>query len=184
MPGKDLEELPGPFDGSLCLWRQEFDDFHRSSVVGGLIRELKNENSEQARSIFVTAVSDFFLENPLDNPPDIVTIIPDSRPRSYPTVAAITSCFCERLGWPFLDDLIIPAKIGKPQKNRSWTERKGDRTLRYRLTSPESVSGKHVLIFDDIYATGQSMNEAAELMRAAGAKYVSVLALVHLLPRE
>lgn len=184
LPDMDLEELPGSFDGSICLWRQDFDYFHSKSWIGKLIRELKNDDSEIAKNVFAEAILDFLQNNPLERSPDIVTIVPDSSQRSFQTVASIASRFCGHMNWPFVESLIEPVKISKPQKNRSWSEREHDTAARYRLSDPEMVSGKHVLIFDDIFATGQSLIEAAELMHDAGAEYVSVLSLVQLVHDE
>lgn len=181
LPETELDELPGPFDGSLSLWQCQYDSFHASSSIGSLIREMKQQDSESIRALFIQAIVDYFIEHPQEIPPDIVTVIPDSRRRSFQTVSAVASGFCKELSWTFREGLIIPAKVGKPQKNRSWAERQGDRTSRYRPADPEIVSGKHILIFDDIFATGQSMTEAAKLFRDAGAESVSALVLVRLL---
>ena len=42
----------------------------------------------------------------------------------------------------------------------------------YRVVDPEVVSGKRVLLLDDILTTGAAMSEAARMLKTAGAKEV------------
>lgn len=42
----------------------------------------------------------------------------------------------------------------------------------YRVKDPESLSGKRVLLLDDILTTGATMSEAARMLKTAGAKEV------------
>lgn len=42
----------------------------------------------------------------------------------------------------------------------------------YRVIDPEGVSGKRVLLLDDILTTGATMSEAARMLKTAGAKEV------------
>jgi len=42
----------------------------------------------------------------------------------------------------------------------------------YRVTDPEILSGKRVLLLDDILTTGATMSEAARMLKTAGAKEV------------
>ena len=42
----------------------------------------------------------------------------------------------------------------------------------YRVVDPEVVSGKRVLLLDDILTTGATMSEAARMLKTAGAKEV------------
>jgi len=42
----------------------------------------------------------------------------------------------------------------------------------YRVTAPEKVAGKRILLVDDILTTGATMSEAARMLKVAGAKEV------------
>ena len=47
----------------------------------------------------------------------------------------------------------------------------------YRVTNPEALAGKRVLLLDDILTTGATMSEAARMLKTAGAKEVHCAAV-------
>jgi ComF family protein len=51
-------------------------------------------------------------------------------------------------------------------------ERRANVLGAYRVTIPERVVGKRVLLVDDIFTTGATMSEAARMLKSAGAKEV------------
>ncbi|MFL6449850.1 MAG: ComF family protein [Bryobacteraceae bacterium] len=47
----------------------------------------------------------------------------------------------------------------------------------FRVKRPEDVSGKRILLIDDVFTTGTTLRTAAEALKAAGAAHVSALTL-------
>ena len=47
----------------------------------------------------------------------------------------------------------------------------------YEIKNKEKIIGKKVIIFDDIYTTGSTINECKKVLLEAGAKKVGILAL-------
>lgn len=47
----------------------------------------------------------------------------------------------------------------------------------FALRIPQDVSGKRILLIDDVFTTGTTVNECARILRASGAQDVEVLAL-------
>jgi competence protein ComFC len=66
-----------------------------------------------------------------------------------------------------------------PQVALSGADR--ERALRgvFRVTKGSGLTGKSVLLLDDVYTTGATVNECAKELMAAGAKTVDVLTLAH-----
>jgi ComF family protein len=53
----------------------------------------------------------------------------------------------------------------------------------FALRQPSEVAGKRVLLIDDVFTTGTTVNECAKVLLDAGARQVSVLALARSLAR-
>jgi ComF family protein len=72
-------------------------------------------------------------------------------------------------------------------KNRQTVRQTGlDRTSRkknvknaFSLKQPGLIKGKRILIVDDVYTTGATVNECARILMRGGAKNVDVLTLAH-----
>ena len=47
----------------------------------------------------------------------------------------------------------------------------------FRIKHPENIKGKRIILFDDIYTTGSTVNECSKMLRAAGALEIIVLTL-------
>ena len=45
----------------------------------------------------------------------------------------------------------------------------------FNISSPERISGKRILIIDDVSTTGATVSEAARAVRKVGAAYVAIL---------
>ena len=47
----------------------------------------------------------------------------------------------------------------------------------FEVNRPESVAGKNVLLIDDVFTTGATANEAAKILKKAGAGKVFIFTL-------
>jgi predicted amidophosphoribosyltransferase len=52
----------------------------------------------------------------------------------------------------------------------------------FAVADHSSVMGRAVLLIDDVFTTGATVNECALTLRRAGARYVDVLVLARVLP--
>jgi ComF family protein len=85
---------------------------------------------------------------------------------------------------------VVARRLGKPYRNllreRLWSPtqrhlRPRDRFVnvlgRYRVCSPAKVRGMRILLVDDIFTTGATMNECARVLMQSGAVEVNSLAV-------
>ncbi len=180
-PELETTPLPGPFDFSLGLGHYSMQTFHRRTRMGTLIHLMKYHYSREAADRLAAFLIDYLTDYPLPYRPDLIVTVPDSIPnRPFSPVGYIAERIANKLGWSARRDIIVRARLEKPQKDRSFEERLADNRPRYALRHPEAVRGKTVLLFDDIFATGKSFIEAAELIREQNPVCLMGLALVKL----
>jgi predicted amidophosphoribosyltransferase len=176
-----MTELPGPFDYAVGLGKYSIETFHKRSDMGTLIRMLKSDYSTAAADRLAELLIQFLESHPLPQKPDLVVTIPDSLTnRPFKPVAYLADQAADHFGWSARHDIIYPVRIEKPQRERSFKERMADLQPRYNLRHSDAVHGKSVLLFDDIFATGQSIIEAADLIREHSPAFVMALTLAKL----
>lgn len=72
---------------------------------------------------------------------------------------------------------LIRAKVTLPQWELTVAERRRNIKGAFQVTRPEIVQDKQILLVDDIFTTGTTMNECAKALKKAGAKRVTGLAI-------
>jgi competence protein ComFC len=65
------------------------------------------------------------------------------------------------------------------QVGKSRSERFGNLKNCFGVCNPEKISGRNVIVFDDIVTTGATLNEARKVLVDAGAKKVYLVAFAH-----
>ena len=65
----------------------------------------------------------------------------------------------------------------KPQAGLNETQRRNNLQNSFRVVRPEQITGKRVLLVDDVFTTGATLRAAAEVLKAAGALHVTALTL-------
>jgi ComF family protein len=62
-----------------------------------------------------------------------------------------------------------------PQASLDETARRANLRNSFRVVKPEQISGRRVLLIDDVFTTGATLRAAAAALKAAGAAHVSAL---------
>ena len=112
---------------------------------------------------------------------DVLTWVPVSRlrrlRRGYDQVELLAVAVGRELG-------IRPVSVLKKiRHNRQQSRIRDDAARRanvlgaYRVTDPEAIRGKRVLLLDDIYTTGSTVGECARVLLTEGAKEVHCAAI-------
>ncbi len=112
--------------------------------------------------------------------PDAVLSVPlhksRMRKRGYNQAALFAKALSERLGLVCRDDLVMRVKKTLPQKNLSRSERQKNLKKAFKIRQND-VKLDTVLLVDDIYTTGSTMDALAETFLRAGAKSVYCLTI-------
>ncbi len=74
-------------------------------------------------------------------------------------------------------EILIRSRMTKPQTGLGRKQRKANIRNAFRVRDGDRVNGKRILLVDDVYTTGATVNECARVLRKAGAKRVDALTL-------
>lgn len=96
------------------------------------------------------------------------------RYRGYNQAALFGRALSEKMDIPCIPRLMIRVKDTRPQKELNGRERENN--VKNAFQSPDNVvKYKRILIVDDIYTTGSTVEAVVERLKEAGAEQVYVL---------
>ena len=112
---------------------------------------------------------------------DIIIPVPvhkkRKKQRGYNQTELIARKVAKELGITFENNVLLKTKNTKPQS----TLNKEDRMLNakgvYTVKHEEKIMGKKVLIIDDIYTTGSTLNECSRVIRTANPAKIGILTI-------
>lgn len=112
---------------------------------------------------------------------DVILPIPVHRKRlierGFNQVITLSQKLSNATGIPIERTSLIKRKHTKPQVGLPRSKRILNLKNAFMVSKPEKISGKRVLIIDDVSTTGATVSEAAKAVRKAGAAYIAVLVL-------
>lgn len=77
----------------------------------------------------------------------------------------------------YRNDILYKVKDTLPQSLLNKEKRSQNISNVYCIKNIEQVNNKKILLFDDIFTTGNTVNECAKMLKQAGAKEINVLTL-------
>lgn len=101
-----------------------------------------------------------------------IPLFPDKeRERGFNQSQLIAEAVAEYLHLKTLTDVLIKTKDTPAQAQvDDWAKRKTNVQNSFAVTKPEIIKGQKVIIVDDVWTSGATMNEAARILKNAGAK--------------
>jgi len=99
------------------------------------------------------------------------------RERPFNQAAVLASSLAKKTGIPYSGNNIVRTRSDKPQIELSRVARLNTVRGAFRIRRPRTVRDKSILLIDDVFTTGATVNECARVLREAGAKYIEVLTL-------
>jgi ComF family protein len=99
------------------------------------------------------------------------------RQRGFNQALLLAHGFSERFSVPLRYDNLMRLRSTRPQVELTGQERRENVQGAFGLVRPAEVQEKRVLLIDDVFTTGATMNECARVLKEAGAAYVAVLTL-------
>ena len=165
--------------GTNVLTCARYDEPH----VHCAVQLLKKHGNEHAVLLLAQLLNDTLLEelarDQIWDPKDIVLIpLPLSKKRSRERGFNQVEKVCEALPTQLrqhIDTAILTRTVHtKLQKTLSRPERFLNVAGVFSVSNPEKVQGKRVILIDDVLTTGATLDEAAHVLRQAGAEVAAV----------
>ena len=96
----------------------------------------------------------------------------DIRKRGYNQSMLLAKEISRRTGIPANDSILVKERHTLPQKTLNRQQREVNLKGAFRLTMPDMVAGKNVLLVDDVCTTGSTLSELAITLKNCGAAQV------------
>ena len=93
--------------------------------------------------------------------------------RGYNQAGIIAEALGKKLGIPVDERILKRQKNTKPQKELNHQERQ--KNMRNAFVARKKLEGENILLVDDIYTTGSTIEEAAKELKKAGAQKIFFL---------
>ena len=102
------------------------------------------------------------------------------RERQYNQSHMLAFPFSRVLRIPLSCTNLVRVRPTTPQTSLKRTDRLKNLRHSFSVTQPTALRGKHVLLIDDVFTTGTTVNECAKALRKAGASHVYVVTLARM----
>lgn len=112
---------------------------------------------------------------------DIIIPVPISKRRKslrgYNQSEMISKKVAKKVQIEYRDDILYKIKDTLPQSLLDKERRRENIKDAYYIKNKEAVKNKRIVLLDDIYTTGNTVNECSKVLKEAGAKEIGVLTL-------
>jgi ATP-dependent DNA helicase RecQ len=170
-------QLKGPWHAGWSLgFHSRFagSDWGRSPA-GEQVYRLKYQGDRAVLQPLVEQAAALCREHPELAGVDAIVPVPPSTPREFDPVSAVAEALGRRLGLPVWAAL-VKIRQTRPQKElQSLAQKRAN--VRGAFAVQGQARGKRLLILDDLYDSGATLEEAARMLKQAGAVRLCVLAM-------
>lgn len=158
--------------------------FEKKGIVQQLIHRLKYKGHEEVGEFLGHWLGMELAETPHYNTVDAVIPVPlhpkKQRKRGYNQVATFAKALAEHIDAAYRDDILIRKQYTRTQTHKNRLSRWESIQDVFAVQHSETVSGKHILLVDDVITTGATLEACTtELLRAPDVKIsVATMAIV------
>lgn len=152
--------------------------FEKKSHVQQLIHNLKYKNQEAIGTLLGQWLGAELQDLEAYQSIDIVVPVPlhknKLRTRGYNQAAKFGEEIAQALKATYRDDLLLKISKSKSQVHKKRFARWQNNSEQFTLTQPEALTGKHILIVDDLITTGATMESCASALNLAENVKISI----------
>lgn len=161
-----------------CTKYDKYFDLNRSPLVydgvgSDLIKKLKFGGKKYIAAELAKLMADEYYSENIKA--DVILFVPmtdkEIKERGYNQSELLACEMSARLGLPVAEKL-VKTKDTDRQKKLSAKERRENLKDVFDVVGKEEIKGKNILIIDDVFTTGATVNECARVLKKAGARKV------------
>jgi competence protein ComFC len=160
-------QRPTEIDGIRSPFR--FDEVVRKSI-----HDLKYRNLKAISPCLAELLADYLEENPL--PGEALVSVPlhsrRLRERGYNQSGLLARELGKRIGLPVMEDCLIRVKQAQPQVRAVDVEERRRNVADAFVCRDKRVSGKQIILIDDVCTSGATLESCAAALRNSGATSV------------
>ncbi|MFQ6014061.1 MAG: RecQ family ATP-dependent DNA helicase [Anaerolineae bacterium] len=190
-PGGETDEVerfltrfrPKPLKGP---WRAGFAlDFHsrfrggqwQRSELGELTYRFKYGGERALGDGLARRIADFVRGHPELSRAKAVVAVPSTlKERAYDPVPVLAQAVARRAGLAYLEGTLVKTRATRPQKEMVNLAQKRA-NVQGAFAAQGNLRGKRLLLLDDLYDSGATLEEATRVLLAVGAEEVYVVAV-------
>lgn len=106
---------------------------------------------------------------------DAILPVPPSKPRTHDPVSSFAQALAKKLGLAYTPVLVKSRQTSPQKEMRTLAQKRANIAGAFSIQSP--IKGKRLLIVDDLYDSGATLEEITRLLCRSGASRVNVLTL-------
>lgn len=155
--------------------------FQFDKMIQNLIHDLKYDEMTKVANLFGKLTEDYLRKfNPFESV-DIVSPVPlhkvKKRARGFNQSQLLTAEISRRMNWQHEPNLIQRSRFTETQTKLGRTDRQKNVFGAFSLDPRQSIVHKNILIVDDVFTTGATVNSISSLLKQNGADQVFVLTI-------
>ena len=157
-----------------------FDILICSYKYNGIIRSKILQYKFKNKKYLYTTLSQRLIEllNMYSNEIDIIIPVPihfmRAFNRGYNQIFLIARFIAKKIDKELKNNILKKVRNNKPQSLLTANKRKNNVYNAYKLIRADAIKGKTILLIDDIYTTGATVNECSKVLKENGAKKIIV----------
>ena len=162
-----------------------YDEHMYVFVYGGIVRKTIINYKFNDKSYIYKTLSNYILKN--ENfvekikSYDIIIPVPISKKRNKErgyNQSELIAREISKMTQVMINTKILYKKINiVPQSTLNKEEREQNIKNAYSIKNEKNIQNKKILLFDDIYTTGSTVNECSKILKENGAKEIGILTL-------
>ena len=157
--------------------------FRKKGIAQQLMHNLKYKNQQEIGTYLGDYFSKKLLELPIFKDIDGIIPVPLHKKRLHERGYNQVTTFCEslekNLSIPIIDDVLIKSKNLKSQIKKSKENRLETNKNVFSIENAHKIEGKHLLLIDDIFTTGATIEACAkEILKIKNTK-ISILTMAY-----
>ncbi|MDZ7378375.1 MAG: ComF family protein [candidate division KSB1 bacterium] len=168
--------------GACLLAPPAYDRARAVGLYQGVLRDMIHAMKYQRIYGLVRPLGDLLCQHFLrywgESPPAALVPVPLHRSklrlREFDQALALASQISQGMQIPLWTDVLIRHRPTRSQVGLSAAERRRNIRGAFRVHKPHCCAGQALLLIDDVYTTGATVQECARLLRQAGAARVDV----------